>query len=207
MAEPLRILYGGSVKPDNIDALMAEPDIDGALVGGASLDADAFARIVEFRSIRKRTVIIVITIVHVIACLFLILVVLLQTGKGADMGAVFGGGSRRLFGTGGAGNFLTRLTTGHGDRLHADVAAFLAYTSIARTQRHCLRSIASCSLPPLERARANPERIDRAARQRRRLPSRAGTPSGAGAAKRRRPSETIDLTRGWRNGRRASLRG
>jgi triosephosphate isomerase len=48
-AERVRILYGGSVKPDNIDALMAEPDIDGALVGGASLDAASFARIVHFR--------------------------------------------------------------------------------------------------------------------------------------------------------------
>jgi triosephosphate isomerase (TIM) len=48
-AERVRILYGGSVKADNIDALMAEPDIDGALVGGASLDATAFARIVQFQ--------------------------------------------------------------------------------------------------------------------------------------------------------------
>jgi len=45
----VRILYGGSVKPDNVDALMAEPDIDGALVGGASLDAAGFARIVQYR--------------------------------------------------------------------------------------------------------------------------------------------------------------
>ena len=49
-ANRLRILYGGSVKPDNIDSLMAEPDIDGALVGGASLDVESFARIVEFQS-------------------------------------------------------------------------------------------------------------------------------------------------------------
>src|SRR5262245_54008672 len=48
-AEMVRILYGGSVKPDNIDSLMAESDIDGALVGGASLQAEAFARIVQFR--------------------------------------------------------------------------------------------------------------------------------------------------------------
>jgi triosephosphate isomerase len=48
-ADRVRILYGGSVKPDNIDALMAEPDIDGALVGGASLDATAFARIVQYQ--------------------------------------------------------------------------------------------------------------------------------------------------------------
>lgn len=56
--------------------------------------------------------IIVITVVHVVACLFLIGVVLLQQGKGADMGAVFGGSSSTIFGSGGAGNFLTRLTTG-----------------------------------------------------------------------------------------------
>lgn len=55
---------------------------------------------------------IVVTIVHVIACLFLIGVVLLQQGKGADMGAVFGGSSSTIFGSGGAGNFLTRMTTG-----------------------------------------------------------------------------------------------
>ena len=48
-AEAIRLLYGGSVKPDNVDALMAQMDIDGALVGGASLQADAFARIVNFR--------------------------------------------------------------------------------------------------------------------------------------------------------------
>ena len=49
VAGGLRILYGGSVKPENIDALMAEADIDGALVGGASLEAAAFARIVHYR--------------------------------------------------------------------------------------------------------------------------------------------------------------
>jgi len=47
-AEALRILYGGSVKPDNIVGLMRQPDIDGALVGGASLDADSFAKIVNY---------------------------------------------------------------------------------------------------------------------------------------------------------------
>jgi triosephosphate isomerase len=44
----LRILYGGSVKPENIAGLIAQPDIDGALVGGASLDAETFARIVNY---------------------------------------------------------------------------------------------------------------------------------------------------------------
>jgi preprotein translocase subunit SecG len=54
----------------------------------------------------------IVPTIHVVACLFLIVVVLLQTGKGADMGAVFGGGSQTLFGSSGAGNFLTKLTTG-----------------------------------------------------------------------------------------------
>lgn len=49
VAMNVRILYGGSVTPDNIDELMREPDIDGALVGGASLDARSFARIVNFQ--------------------------------------------------------------------------------------------------------------------------------------------------------------
>jgi triosephosphate isomerase len=48
VAEEIRILYGGSVKPDNIARLMQESDIDGALVGGASLEADSFARIVNY---------------------------------------------------------------------------------------------------------------------------------------------------------------
>ncbi len=47
-ADALRILYGGSVKPDNISGLMRQPDLDGALVGGASLDAESFAGIVNY---------------------------------------------------------------------------------------------------------------------------------------------------------------
>jgi len=46
-ADACRILYGGSVKPDNVAGLMAQPEIDGALVGGASLDARSFAAIVN----------------------------------------------------------------------------------------------------------------------------------------------------------------
>jgi triosephosphate isomerase len=48
-AESTRILYGGSVKPENIRALMAQSDIDGALVGGASLAADSFAQIINYK--------------------------------------------------------------------------------------------------------------------------------------------------------------
>lgn len=52
-----------------------------------------------------------ITILHVIICVVLILVVLLQTGKGANMGAVFGGSSQTVFGSSGPGGFLSRMTT------------------------------------------------------------------------------------------------
>jgi triosephosphate isomerase len=49
-ADQVRVLYGGSVKAANIDDLMAQPDIDGVLVGGASLDPQEFARIVRFQA-------------------------------------------------------------------------------------------------------------------------------------------------------------
>ncbi len=48
VAESVRILYGGSVNAENVDELMAQPDIDGALVGGAALKADSFCRIINF---------------------------------------------------------------------------------------------------------------------------------------------------------------
>lgn len=47
-ADAVRILYGGSVKSDNVAAILAGPDVDGALVGGASLDAEEFAKIAQF---------------------------------------------------------------------------------------------------------------------------------------------------------------
>ncbi len=50
VANEIRILYGGSVKPNNADSLMSENDIDGALVGGASLEVDSFLRIVRFEA-------------------------------------------------------------------------------------------------------------------------------------------------------------
>jgi triosephosphate isomerase len=49
LSDSVRILYGGSVKPDNIASLMAMPDIDGALVGGASLNAESFRKIVKYK--------------------------------------------------------------------------------------------------------------------------------------------------------------
>lgn len=74
--------------------------------------------------------------VHVIAALFLIGVVLLQTGKGADIGAVFGGGSSEtVFGSSGAGTFLTRLTTG--------IAILFMLTSLSMTYGLALRTTQS----------------------------------------------------------------
>jgi preprotein translocase subunit SecG len=77
---------------------------------------------------------IALTIVHIACCLVLVLVVLLQTGKGADMGAVFGGSSQTLFGSSGAGNFLTRLTTG------AAVVFMLTSLSLSYLSSASLRS-------------------------------------------------------------------
>ncbi len=50
IAEQIRILYGGSVNPTNVDELMSQPDVDGALVGGAALDIDSFLRIINFET-------------------------------------------------------------------------------------------------------------------------------------------------------------
>ena len=50
LADGVRILYGGSVKPDNVRGIMAQGDVDGALVGGASLSVEDFAAIVRFRT-------------------------------------------------------------------------------------------------------------------------------------------------------------
>jgi triosephosphate isomerase len=50
LASAIRIQYGGSVKPNNIKSLMEMPDVDGALVGGASLDAATFSQILHFQS-------------------------------------------------------------------------------------------------------------------------------------------------------------
>ena len=53
-----------------------------------------------------------IIVVHVIVCIALVIIVLLQAGKGAEMGAAFGGASQTVFGSAGSGGFLSKLTTG-----------------------------------------------------------------------------------------------
>ena len=96
----------------------------------------------------------VLIIIHLVVCVALIMIVLLQTGKGADMGAAFGGGaSQTLFGNTGASTFLSKLTT---------VAAIifmvtslgLAYYSSRKTQG----SIMIDSKPPIEE-QAQPQTV------------------------------------------------
>ena len=93
----------------------------------------------------------VVTIIHVLSCIFLVLVVLLQTGKGADMGAVFGGSSSTVFGSSGAGTFLTRLTTA--------TAIIFMLTSLSLTYFSSRRNLATVfdSAPAFAPPAAAPE--------------------------------------------------
>ena len=73
-----------------------------------------------------------IVIFHVIICVGMILIVLLQTGKGADMGAAFGGSSQTVFGSSGPGTFLGKVTTGVAICFML-TSLWLAYSSIHKT--------------------------------------------------------------------------
>jgi preprotein translocase subunit SecG len=73
-----------------------------------------------------------LVILHIVACLVLILIVLLQAGKGADMGAAFGGSSQTVFGSSGAGTFLGKMTAG--------IAILFMLTSLALTYTASHRS-------------------------------------------------------------------
>lgn len=74
-----------------------------------------------------------ITVIYVFVCIFLILVVLLQAGRGGGMGAAFGGSSQTVFGGAGAGNFLQRLTVASAS-LFMILSATLAYLSSSGEQ-------------------------------------------------------------------------
>jgi preprotein translocase subunit SecG len=90
---------------------------------------------------------------HVMVCIILSAVVLLQHGKGADIGAVFGGSSQTLFGASGAGNFLTKLT-GILALIFFATSLYLAYFSNARVSSSIFdrplgaRSPAAAHVPP-----------------------------------------------------------
>ena len=80
------------------------------------------------------------TVVHIFACFFMVCVVLLQTGKGADVGAVFGGSSQTVFGSSGAGNFLTKMTTGIAV-LFMLTSLFLSYGAANKTTESLFDSV------------------------------------------------------------------
>ena len=92
--------------------------------------------------------------IHIIVTLLLIGIVLLQQGKGADMGAVFGGSSSTIFGSSGAGNFLTRTTTALA-ALFMLTSLALTYTGSRRVSSTVFDSAPLPEPPPLE-APANP---------------------------------------------------
>lgn len=96
--------------------------------------------------------IILVTIVHIIVSIGLILVVLLQTGKGADMGAVFGGSSSTIFGSSGAGNFLSRLTTGMAI-VFMITSLTLGYFAGRKPKASVMDSQTEASQPAAERAK------------------------------------------------------
>ncbi len=128
-----RILYGGSVKSGNIAGIMREPDVDGALVGGASLDVAEFASIARFQkhvgmctSTSDRRVIlgkafskglsvqilqVVLQVVLGITSLLLTLLILLHKGRGGGLSDMFGGGMSSAMGSSGlAERNLNRFT-------------------------------------------------------------------------------------------------
>lgn len=96
-----------------------------------------------------------LAIIHVVVCVFLILVVLLQTGKGSDIGAVFGGGgSQALFGSAGPGTFLGKLT--------AVMAGIFMLTSVliagnffARPSKSVVEEPAPAAQAPLQETQDN----------------------------------------------------
>src|SRR5215813_2073702 len=69
--------------------------------------------------------------IHIVVCITMVIIILLQQGKGADVGAVFGGSSSTLFGASGAGNFLTKITWACAV-LFFSSSIFLAYSSTRR---------------------------------------------------------------------------
>ena len=93
------------------------------------------------------------TFVHIFACFFMVIVVLLQTGKGADVGAVFGGSSQTVFGSSGAGNFLTKMTTGIAI-LFMLTSLFLSYGAARRTTESLFDSVAPAN-PAVQTGEAN----------------------------------------------------
>jgi preprotein translocase subunit SecG len=84
--------------------------------------------------------------VHISVCIALVIIILLQQGKGADVGAVFGGSSQTVFGSSGAGNMMTRVTSGLAVVFFA-TSMYLAYMSTQRATGSIFGSGASSVMP------------------------------------------------------------
>jgi len=93
----------------------------------------------------------IITIIHVLVCFALILIVLLQAGKGAEMGAAFGGASQTIFGSAGAMGFLSRLTT--------VAAVIFMITSLLLTFTSTRRASTVMRERPAQTAPVEPEKV------------------------------------------------
>ena len=93
----------------------------------------------------------IVTLVHVLVCFALILIVLLQAGKGAEMGAAFGGASQTIFGSAGAMGFLSKLTTG--------VAVLFMITSLILTFSSTKRASSVIKERPAQSAPVEPSEI------------------------------------------------
>ncbi|MBM4340611.1 MAG: preprotein translocase subunit SecG [Deltaproteobacteria bacterium] len=93
----------------------------------------------------------IIIILHVIVCFALILIVLLQAGKGAEMGAAFGGSSQTIFGSAGAMGFLSKLTT--------VAAVVFMITSLLLTYSSARRTSTVIKEKPIQTAPAESEKI------------------------------------------------
>ncbi len=130
---------------------------------------------------------VVVTFIHVLCCLFLIGVVLLQQGKGASMGAVFGGSSSTIFGSSGAGNFLTRLTTAAAI-IFMLTSLTLTYAS-ARRLSSTVFDTGSLPEPPPLSAPANPEAQPPAAEPQAQQPQSAAPQAQAPAPQAAAPAQ------------------
>ena len=112
LGDSVKILYGGSVKTGNIEEIMSVDEVHGVLVGGASLSADSFFRIIKsVEGLELEFLIPSVKIIHIVVSILLVLIILLQPSKSADIGSMFGGGSSEsLFGSSGAMPFLVKMT-------------------------------------------------------------------------------------------------
>jgi preprotein translocase subunit SecG len=93
----------------------------------------------------------IVTVLHILVCIALILIVLLQAGKGAEMGAAFGGASQTVFGSSGAMGFLSKLTT--------IVAVVFMITSLILTFSSTKRASSVIKEMPTQSAPAEPSQI------------------------------------------------